>query len=508
MLGVLVVDDEKLACVDILYKVSRSGLEFKWIMEASSGEDALLNIKRYRPDLLITDIAMGEMNGIDLVREAKKQMPDMDAVLVSGYSEFHLARDAISLRVADYLLKPVRQEELTKTLMRVLDRRADRASEYTKRPGTALNDRLEAQLSAFLCGMRGNLGFGEQELFPTGAGYYQIGIVRIRGKASDRREKMNRMRCLEKLSTPWTAYFPDPASVSQTVLICSAQNKPELKKKVEELFEKMKCKTKDTMVAGMSSAGEGVTSSMLNQARQTLDLRFSRKEEQKHYSRIYYWEDFQSYGPELLPEEEIRLLRRLLKSGDVKKALNVVREIFENDSSIHIRMVYTELMRILARVCMKNSGGKVLSLLGTQYMSGAIIDEFEDREELVESLCRTITLAMKEWNTDATDMHSIVHHVKQYIDDNFSLEDIGTNYLAKEFCISEGYLSTSFNREYEISLSKYITKLRINYAKKLLKETQLGICEVAKECGFRSISYFMRRFKECVGVTANEFRTS
>lgn len=78
-------------------------------MEAASAEDALNMIKEYKPDILLTDIMMGEMSGIDLVRAARTSSLNIVSILISGYSEFSLAKEAIALNVVDYLLKPVRQ---------------------------------------------------------------------------------------------------------------------------------------------------------------------------------------------------------------------------------------------------------------------------------------------------------------------------------------------------------------------------------------------------------------
>jgi AraC-like DNA-binding protein len=165
-----------------------------------------------------------------------------------------------------------------------------------------------------------------------------------------------------------------------------------------------------------------------------------------------------------------------------------------------------ELICILARTCIKKAGGGIVSMLGPECLSGGIIDKFDSREELIDNLCRTITTALGQWVAVTADTRSVLMVVRSYIENNYTNPEIGTNFLSKEFCISLGYLSTSFNKEFGIPITKYIIKLRMGYAKRLLKKTSLCIHDIAENCGFRNVSYFMRTFKKQVGCTPNEFR--
>lgn len=519
MLGVLIVDDEKLACADILYKVSRSGFSFKWIMEASSGEEALEKIKEYKPDILFTDIMMGKMSGIDLVKAAETYVPDIASVLISGYSEFQYAREAITLGVVDYLLKPARQEELTATLAKVTAKEMHRRNllqgpYYNARlKDGRLTENQREQLTAFFHGVKPNLEISLEDIFPSVPRYYQIGVFRMSVKLQSEKLRQALQEIVQEAAGPWFLTFFD-LNPGQQITVIAASPEEDIKK-AEEIFLKnfkeIRCKIRKkldiVMVMGISGIEESVSGVLLTQARQALDLRFTLAGEND--SRLFYWSEWEKSAATNLPEEDFKLYQRFLAAGDLKEALAVVRRIFSVDipgTAMHIRILYVELICILARTCIKKAGGSIVSMLGTEYLSGRIIDEFSSREELIESLCRTITTVLGQWMAVTADSRSVLMIVKNYIEDNYTSSEISTNFLAQKFSISLGYLSTSFNKEFGINITKYINNLRMDYAKKLLKETKLCICDIAENCGFCNTSYFMRTFKKHVGCTSNDFR--
>ena len=114
MLNVLLVDDEKLERVLIRkgYKWEENGFEFAG--EAPDGEMALPMIEKLHPDIVITDIKMPFMDGLELSDILKKKMPKIQIIILSGYGEFDYAKEAIKIGVTDYLTKPVTGEQLLK----------------------------------------------------------------------------------------------------------------------------------------------------------------------------------------------------------------------------------------------------------------------------------------------------------------------------------------------------------------------------------------------------------
>ncbi|HEU5097679.1 MAG TPA: response regulator, partial [Roseiflexaceae bacterium] len=142
-MNILVVEDEPLALDDLLGMLAPFA-DAHQIIGCASGAEALAAAKTAAPDLVITDIRMPEIDGLELVRRLKQQAPHLVAIVLSGYSEFEYARTGMRLGISDYLLKPVPTEALCQAVARGLDAAADtRARDSRVR---------EAQLARLLLG--------------------------------------------------------------------------------------------------------------------------------------------------------------------------------------------------------------------------------------------------------------------------------------------------------------------------------------------------------------------
>jgi YesN/AraC family two-component response regulator len=116
---VIVAEDEELILNSIIKKIQKSGLGFKVIATAQDGNTALNLIENNQPDLLITDIRMPVMDGLELIKNVYEKYPYIKKIIISGYGEFSYAQQALKYEVKEYLLKPVKQEALTEALGKV-----------------------------------------------------------------------------------------------------------------------------------------------------------------------------------------------------------------------------------------------------------------------------------------------------------------------------------------------------------------------------------------------------
>lgn len=116
---VIIAEDEELLLNNLVEKIPCSDSEFEVIGTAQTGRQALELVKKKRPDLIMTDIKMPVMDGMALLTEIHNLFPLTKMVIISGFSDFEYARQAIALKVTDYLLKPVMKEDLTKVLQKV-----------------------------------------------------------------------------------------------------------------------------------------------------------------------------------------------------------------------------------------------------------------------------------------------------------------------------------------------------------------------------------------------------
>ena len=118
----MIVDDEKLICKLVQALVEWDKLGMQMAAQAENAIQALDMLQQYRPDILITDIRMPGMDGLELIKNAKKICPELEIIIISGYAHFEYARNALSLGVGNYLLKPIKQDELNETLRKIGER--------------------------------------------------------------------------------------------------------------------------------------------------------------------------------------------------------------------------------------------------------------------------------------------------------------------------------------------------------------------------------------------------
>lgn len=132
---VLIVDDEIKVCQLILHLVDWPAYEMEVIGVINDGKEAYQTICREKPDIVITDIRMPGMDGIDLVKNALKVKRDIYFVIISGYSQFEYARQAVSLGVEDYLVKPIKKKELQAVLDKIRDKNRENNMEQEGKSG-------------------------------------------------------------------------------------------------------------------------------------------------------------------------------------------------------------------------------------------------------------------------------------------------------------------------------------------------------------------------------------
>ena len=152
MLKVLIADDEEKICQLIEKLINWESLGLKVAAVASNGVDAVKKIMEYRPDIVITDIRMPGIDGMELIERTKKICPDTEIIIISGYRHFEYAQTAIRYGVRNYLLKPIRKDELRETLEKIVDicRERNEQLDFEERVRLALKNDAERLRTGFI----------------------------------------------------------------------------------------------------------------------------------------------------------------------------------------------------------------------------------------------------------------------------------------------------------------------------------------------------------------------
>ncbi len=509
---VFLVDDEIAIRENLRNSFPWEKSGFVLIGEAPDGEMALPMIRDLNPDILLTDIKMPFMDGLSLCREVRRTMPWVGVIILSGYDDFSYARQAMSMGVREYLLKPVTAAELEAALLRVKEAILD--SEQSQAGGekdgekalmremllstlfTEEEDREEDR--ALLEKMKG-LGVNLE------AGYYLVIDIAFDTEGCGRAEGRNALAHLAENEGGTVHVCAAPKGARALVLgsteqdaeeraysfASSALHLPEL----EDCSQLLLC------------VGETVGN--------YYDIRRSMRSARHVRHMLTAWETRQRRIAGVGEVSQQRQMPENLELSPLYERLQYAR----NEEIRQILLDYTATLDpmlaagylqvaapIAARRIVQESGGdsqKVLDQGLIQEMlqnpgSGSL-------QQLIELLQQAI--AYRDRSGRGFD-ESPISRARVYLARNFSNPNLMLQDVAEEIGMSQSHCSTVFAQETGITFTQYLTGLRIGKAKELLTATEMKTSQIAMEVGYNDSHYFSYLFKKTTGMTPSEFRKS
>lgn len=539
MLKVFLVEDEYIVREGIK-NMNWEAFDLSFCGEASDGELAFPLIKKERPDIVITDIRMPFMDGLELSQLIKKEMPHIKIMILSGHEEFEYAKSAIQIGVEEYLLKPINREELMKAVRRVADK-IEKEREQTVRPedkGDAA-ERLEHTRREFF----GKLIGGEStmsELLEKGrelgmeltASCYQIMLLKIwRGQESAYSGRV--IEIMDKLQDYMAAKADhmicfDRAPEGKIILFL-AEDEDELQEQVQKLTRFFE--TLITEYEGIDYFGSiGCMVSRLRELSHAYEtachafayrfllegnmmIGFDEVAKQSMSGSGHSSEDGCRIGHINFANLDKSRIEDFLRGGDQGEIRIFVEEYIcsageAGENSLIFRQYILMDMYIAA--------SHFLEQLGTGD-DCAIREPFESPQQMEQVLCQLESTknyivdlfqkvmsirdqCAKEYDSDIVEM------AKKYIKGNYSNGELSLNLVASEVNVSPNHLSAMFSQKTGNTFVRYLTDVRINKAKELLKCTNMRSNEISEKIGYKDPHYFSHLFKKHQGCTPMQYR--
>ena len=522
MLSVVIAEDEALVRIGIASAIDWKAAGFELVGEASDGVEALELCERKRPDVVITDIRMPRMDGLELIRRLREKLPETHVLVLSCYDEFAYAREAIKLGVEDYLLKmDISPEALLESLRNVAARCAAesrkgvvRGEEARERSGPA------AAIEAFL---RGETLEDASPLDPVfthgrlvvlyaladrtrqGAPNASRGMLLVDTTAGLIRD------CLKHQAENITVILPDDAIVSVLAFdpICSD-------KKVEAEVEKAFGKISDSLErslgmsvsVGASQPKQGLQAlpRSLAEAKKACGMRFF-----SGLGRLYTFNE-----GALNPMEDSREVPRMtaiveaLLDCDESRLLGIIDGAMKHfqdsgEDPQNIRMYFYRLLFVYIDQ-IESMGGDYSEALAdkTAWIERFMKTEFiEELAAHVVDLTKRVLSYIKEHRSE--HRKQLVARTHAWIDANYPKE-ISLDMLANYLNINTSYFCKVYRQATGHTFVERITQVRLNKAKTLLQTTDLMVYDIAANVGYQNSEYFCRLFKKTVGLTPLQFR--
>ena len=509
MTNVLIVDDEKIEREGLKYLLSREEGE-RNVFEASNGKQALQIIRSEDIQLVLTDIKMPHMDGLELSRRAKEENPALQIIIFSGYSDFTFAQEAIRYGVTEYILKPVNPEDFHKVIQK-----AEKVIEQRKK-----KESREIKGKNFL-----------QQCFLQN--YLYSGKLETLEKAKDiiNLEKWNGWHCGILLESD-VAFFDTAEETLEEEIqkelrrVCfylnlNARQSLLLFQDVycdyqlvaNHLYNFMKRKYRDSFYLAVSRKFEGCEclpeileqigehSAAVPKLEQQMEEKFYHPE--KH---VFSNEDdvLKLSVGEVQDSQIMQMISEDITRKDtdqLRKHFACLKEKYHDNtqySAMYIKFVFSNVIQELFQENQFSGERRLEHEIERLYNCRNIMEIVEVTEDNIKEYEAFLDRSMSSSRNE-------VAAVKNYIYQHYE-EDLNLEMLAEKVYLSSGYLSFIFKKETGMNLNRYIRVFRMEKAKELLCSTNMKVAQVSERVGFANVSYFCRSFREYYGSSPESYR--
>ena len=525
---VLLVDDEEEIRTGISRKIDWPSLGFRLVGEAGNGEEALELAEQLRPDVVLTDIKMPFMDGLELCRRLRISLPGARLVVFSGFDDFEYARQAVSMGVSEYILKPINAPELGQVLGKLreqLDRqRLERRDMETlrRRYEESLPVLRELFYTRLLSGqirpeqVRDRAARDEIDL---PGGIWAAALVHVDGPGGE--EERDELLLLSVQSfltkhfslrdcTVRVVLYGDMAAL--LVRLCEEDRLYPLLEELERLsrLSQSYLGLGLTIGVGLPCRGPEELNRSAAGARSALDYRVLAGG-----GRVIYIGDLepQATAAPSFEEEDQRALSAAVKLGTQEQVEEMVRSLMERLSHAGLSLSKCDLFLLEVVTCLvrltRSGGVEVEEVFGERFTGAVSVADFSSLEELGRWLgerCQRLHELLGRRRSDST--WQMVERAKDYIAGHYTDEQLSVESLCSHIHLSPTYFSTLFKREVGMSFTAYVTKVRMDEAARLLRETDEKTYRIAEATGFSDPSYFSYVFKRHFGLSPSKFRSS
>ncbi|WP_150272231.1 response regulator [Paenibacillus tepidiphilus] len=512
MTTLLIVDDEKMIRHGLKAMIEREFPSMYSIALAGNGEEALELFRREPRDIIITDIRMPVMDGFALLESLAKLTAGREGpavVILSGYDDFEYAKNAIRHRVKDYLLKPIRRDELFEVLSRIGREQQERESTARRQAQETQDFRRElraARLRGLLMREESAPTAEQQEELAALAAPFTLAV--LAGYYADgTRMKPEEVQALaERLAGPLERRFLEVLADWEGKLVLVGGSKEQLLvlPKLAEAKERKSLRIGISRTAG--HAGEFRT--CYEEACRALKYTFLSP--QAGFMDVADTLTGRLSFP--VPEAELRKLLNMLGTDRGKEIRQLLGRIFHIEQLPNLDLSYVEQVarsineRVLDEV-FRMHGEASVEVLKQYRMAGNMYNyrHFHDYYRALEHLLLTVNdyiIGIRSAHTEHADMEKAL----QYIEENYA-RPLNMAMVSNHVSLSYSYFSEAFKVYTGESFVVYLKKVRIRHAKELLQGNTIKLNAVSAAVGFENSKQFARVFKEMEGISPGEYRT-
>ncbi|HEX2927274.1 MAG TPA: response regulator [Ruminiclostridium sp.] len=520
MFKVLLVDDEPMAIEALKIAADWEELGFTICGECGNGEEALKAVSKLKPDLVVTDIRMPVMDGLELIKKVcEENKQGTMFILVSGYDEFEYAKKAIQFGIRHYVLKPVFKDEFSAVLLEVLEKLKQEkafnkiAIDYTNTDiGSLLRKYLTGSLSEDILkeSLPAETRYKDAKWIYACFGTGQVWDTWEFSKEDMSADSLGTLK--DMMNTSLGDVFMYPLfnnMVLEGLVICSTSQM-----KTGEIMETLSLHISrlfgEGFYLGVGTAVRGLSNlkDSMYQSRKAIDYRFFSPP-----GSIIYYENIKDFSLNysLKGIAKIEDLYEALEGLDEKRITGALTDTFSDFrrefTAPEIIKMYVVNIIYKSISIVRSVGGNtdeipLLNSISAILAKSLIINEMES---MVKEYCSKFCEYAQGFKY--CDRNSDMKKVEEYIKGNYT-RNLTIREISKKLYMHPNYLGHQINKWFGCSFNEYLHSLRMEEAKKLITDSNLKVHEIAEKLGYSSYSNFLDQFVKRFEVKPSDFRNS
>lgn len=523
MLRILVVDDEPFIVQGLSVLIDWESEDCQIVGTVANGKEALDFLKQQEVDLILADIQMPVMSGLELLEIVKTQkLSNAWFVILSGYSDFQYAQQALRYECLDYLLKPIQKKELTEVIHKVQN--LYQKSEAQKQENCRMEKAyLTGQILLLLSGKyeQANLDYVQEHLkVSPNVRYIDIEIDELSTKREISLEEKRVFqrelyeKCQQYLGEDGEHCLFDVSSNSKEYdvgfVYCDYMAR-EAGKEEEEYFDAfLKALNAESDIQVLMFVGSKVESiAELSESYRTAMILKSLLVFHSD-SRISYYEDMQmnSSGNILCKGSMDALVRAVEQNDqeDIEQCVDIIFDELERGGmrkdllEININYLLFQLLHLAVTQNNQISQEDILKYLGMEaFDKRSIIGSSNHMKCFVKEYAEYLIQLRKEVPRGV--LAEVEREIQEHYWENLTLKE-----LSKKYYVNSAYLGQLFRKKYGVSFKDYLNNYRMDQAASMLLRTDKKIYEIAEAVGYHDVDYFINRFIAAKGCTPTKFR--
>ena len=529
---VFLVEDEVIIRSGVKKSINWEQEGYEFVGEASDGELAYPMILKEKPDILITDIRMPFMDGLELSRLVKKELPDIKILILSGYDEFEYAKKAIKIGVTEYLLKPISAAKLTEVLNAVAEtiRQENEEKNLLETYFAEMRENTERdKMRLFEKLLMGDLSMGEileaGERFGMnlGASCYKIVLFKILANLENHvyaEQMVDACSAVEQAASMMEGVYVFQRGVEGWAFLLTAQDEKSMEESAKILYQNLKQAMKNyTQLEYFGGIGSTVPRiRCLKQSFREADRAFAARfvEEanqiisQKEFEKNQMEEGLKMQGVVQIGKSR-EMLQKFLSNGtrEEVKAFSdayISRIEEENIRSTMVRQyVVIDVCIVILSFCERISSANRLQEEAEELQK--MMQKIHSLSEIKKYVVRLLNEAIELRDAESGRRYSdLIAAAKKEIENHYMTEEISLNTVAISVGMSPSYFSSIFSKEAGKTFVEYLTEVRIEKAKEFLMCSSMKTSEIVYEVGYKDPHYFSYIFKKVQGCSPKEYR--